>query len=164
MSDFKIFIFQSIFGLVFLYVGYNIGSLSVTKEWQETQIASYQIITKLKEELKTKEDEYYAESAKINSELNLLREKYNSSMSSIKSTYEHKLQQSNNRASVYRNLSEASEAERKRLAEYATRLDASLTEGIHLVKELRRTIELRDSQIKELGNQLLLDRKLVGQQ
>lgn len=66
------------------------------------------------------------------------------------------------RADRYRAMSQASEAERDRLASDAARLDASLAEGRLLAEELRANLVDRDNRIRLLADTIRADRILCG--
>ncbi|KAF1021895.1 MAG: hypothetical protein GAK30_01584 [Paracidovorax wautersii] len=65
------------------------------------------------------------------------------------------------RAAQYRAMSQASEAERERLASHAARLDASLADGRQVVADLRATVVDRDNRIQLLADTIRADRALT---
>lgn len=75
--------------------------------------------------------------------------------------YARRLRQHEARAAAFQRMSQADAAERERLASHAAELDRALAEGVGLVDELRHTLELRDQQLKLLGQQILADRQLM---
>ncbi len=128
--------------------------------------------TEVMAELKAKEDALHI----LNSQLETIHEsnqkeinraleaaKYESdaALAAARSEYAGRLRQSESRAGAYQRMSQADAAERVRLAEHAARLDAALEEGIFVVAELQAALGLRDQQLKQLGQQILADRKLM---
>lgn len=69
-----------------------------------------------------------------------------------------RLQQLETRERRYRFLSESTDAERRALADLATELDRTLTEGRYLVEELRREVALRNLQLVIIGEQIRAER------
>ena len=66
-------------------------------------------------------------------------------------------------AARYRLWSEASTSERDRLANHAAKLDASLAEGREVVAEFRVALGQCQRDLKALGEQITLDRELIGE-
>ena len=58
------------------------------------------------------------------------------------------------RAELYKRKAEGSEVERGSLASHAAELDRSLEEGRRVVKDLRTTVEQRDTELILLGTHL----------
>ena len=69
-------------------------------------------------------------------------------------TFTERLRKSEGRAKTYAGMSQASADERTALADHAAKLDQSLEEGRHLVRELRETLGQRDREIMLLGEHI----------
>lgn len=82
-------------------------------------------------------------------------------LANAKSDFDKRLLQSQNRADVYKRMSEAGGTECRDLASHAAELDRSLEQGRSLVRELRETLRFRDEQLRSVSAKLLADRKLL---
>ena len=116
---------------------------AVEKSYYLTQISSLQF------KYRTKEQQYNEHLNKVKAEYNQAREEYLHNISQLESSYSSRLQQSEQRAMLYQRKA-SDNGGCSALAGISGRLDRSLTEGVSLVRELRDTIKLRDSQIKVL--------------
>lgn len=130
------------------YFGYSAGSDARLKEYQENIIS-------LQESFRVKENEWNKKNTEISLQLADAKKEYEESISSLTGSFNDKLRQSEARASIYRSQASSSESERRSLASHAAKLDRCLTEGQQVVRELRSTVELRDKQIKLLGDELI---------
>lgn len=147
--------------LIFIYAtGYNRGVGAVEAERDADRHAQEKVVAELNGQLREKE-RIHATSTKQNSEDLLAQEAaYAGAVSRLRLDYAGSLRDSEQRAARYRALAEASPTQCSGLAGYTAKLDASLVEGRSVVEELRSTLELRDSQLKLVGEQLLSDRQL----
>lgn len=143
------------------YLGYSYGKNIIQNEWNQNKIITSNKIIELQNKLSQKEIDYAKESAKLKYELNKANENYTNSINNIRNDYEYRLLKSNERASIYRSMSEAGEARSRDLAEYTAKLDRSLTEGTQLVKELRDSVEFYKQKVDLLTKQLIKDRELM---
>ena len=116
---------------------------AVEKSYYLTQISSLQF------KYRTKEQQYNEDLNKVKAEYAQARENYIHTISKLESSYSSRLQQSEQRAMLYQRKATGSKG-CSALADLSGRFDRSLTEGVSLVRELRDTIKLRDSQIKVL--------------
>lgn len=156
----------SIFGIVlssyFVYSWiYERGSATVMNQWNEEKVQYQKEILRLTSEYEKKEEEHRNENTRITQELYKAYTEYQVAMSSLTGSYAIKLQQSQDRVSIYQCQAEGGEFERRSLASYAARLDNALTEGIQLVRELRETIRIYEQQLTLLGQQIQNDRHLI---
>lgn len=163
MSYIKLFI-PCLLIIVSFFIGKTYGEDATLLLWNKEKLEMNKKIILLEETLRKKESEYYLETSKINLELQEVKKQYDENINNIRNDYSSRLYDATTRADIYKRLSESSSSERQYLADHATKLSNSLNEGILLVRELRELIKLRDRQIQELGNQLLLDRKLMEQE
>lgn len=153
---FSYYIYNSIYD-----IGYNAGFNEVSQQWEKEKSKYRSEFDNLKKEYQIKEELYKEKNTSIILELNEAKQKYEKDIAYLNGSYTDKLRLSEQRASVYRNQAKAGEVERENLAAHAARLDKSLTEGQQLVRELKSAIELRDSNISTLIQQLKNDRKLL---
>lgn len=141
------FLYSSIYNL-----GYNAGVDKITLEREQERIEYITNINNIKKEYNIKEKYYINEQTKIIEAYNTAVTKYEKDIASITSTYDSKLHESNKRISFYKRQAERRDSA-KQLAEYTSRLDRVVVEGIPLVKELSAGIRFRDEQITQLINQ-----------
>ena len=106
-------------------------------------------ISSLQLQYRAKETQYNEDLNKVKAEYAQAREDYIHTISKLESSYSSRLQQSEQRAMLYQRKATDNKG-CSTLADLSGRFDRSLTEGISLVRDLRDTIKLRDSQIKVL--------------
>ena len=153
MLSYKILFFGSLGIMACCIVSYGAGYIegkskleakyAVEKSYYLNQISSLQF------KYRTKEQQYNEHLNKVKAEYNQAREEYLHSISQLESSYSSRLQQSEQRAMLYQRKA-SDNGGCSALAGISGRLDRSLTEGVSLVRELRDTIKLRDSQISVL--------------
>lgn len=131
------------------YYGYHEGKAKVEAEYTKEKAYYLNQISSLQFKYRTKEQQYNEHLNKVKAEYSKAREEYMHSISQLESSYSSRLQQSEQRAMLYQRKASDNRG-CSALADISGRLDKSLTEGISLVRELRDTIKLRDSQIKVL--------------
>jgi hypothetical protein len=104
--------------------------------------------------------EYQLKTVNDKHEQNLaeIRKEYEKDKATSDRTHTVRLQQLETRERSYRLMSQATDAERRALADTAAELDRVATEGRYLVGELRRTLVLRDKQLIEIGVQIRAER------
>lgn len=129
--------------------GYHEGKAKVTAKYTQEKVQYLNQISSLQLQYRAKETQYNEDLNKVKAEYAQAREDYIHTISQLKSSYSSRLQQSEQRAMLYQRKAADSKG-CSALADLSGRLDRSLTEGISLVRELRDTIKLRDSQIKVL--------------
>ena len=83
-------------------------------------------------------------------------------VATVRAEHSAQLRDSERRADHYRLQAQAGSDSCGSLASHAAQLDGSLTAGVELVEELRATLVLRDSQLKAVSTQLIVDRSLTG--
>ena len=137
-------------GAVALF-SYSLGQKDVQAEWRKEIIRVQSEMLKVEELHKKALQEY------IDKNNNLQRE-----IVDVKKDYEYsvRLSESEQRAKVYKRMSEQGKCQSSDLSDYTTRLDRSLTEGRQVVRLLRETLELHDNQLRQIGEQLKQMEKL----
>lgn len=148
-------------GLYLLYSsGYRNGVGAVEAERERDRQAQALVVADLRGQMAQREKYHLAETNKIRNELNVQEATYTDALERIHADLDGSLRVSEQRADRYRALAAVGTAECRTLAGHAAELDRSLVEGRSVVEELRRTVELRDSQLRLVGAQLLSDRQL----
>lgn len=142
-------------------LGYSSGSNDKQLEWNEDIQSYQQKVRELTEQLKNQEKEYRAENTRILLELNNAKKDYEKSVAVLDANYSDRLREYEARAKIYESQAQSGKSQCRNLASYTTKLDKCLTEGRELVKELSRTIKLRDSQLRLLGEQIANERELI---
>lgn len=107
--------------------------------------------TAVEYELKSTNDKHEQKLAEI-------RKEYEQNKVISDRSHTNRMQQLEARERSYRLMSQATDAERRALADSAAELDRVATEGRYLVGELRRTLALRDKQLIEIGVQIRAER------
>lgn len=142
-------------------LGYSSGSNDKQLEWDEDIQSYQQKVRELTEQLKNQEKEYRAENTRILLELNNAKKDYEKSVAVLNANYSDRLREYEARAKIYESQAQSGKSQCRNLASYTTKLDKCLTEGRELVKELSRIIELRDNQLRLLGEQIVNERELI---
>ena len=135
-------------------VGYSAGSSEVKQQWVAEQKANTAKANELKVNYEEQLNEYRQKTDSLSKEIYDTRTQYDNRIATIKSDYTNRLLNSEQRASVYKRMSEAGRCTSDDLSAYTAKLDRSLTEGRELVRELRELIKLRDQQLNQLGKEL----------
>ena len=135
-------------------VGYSAGSSEVKQQWVAEQKANTAKANELKVNYEEQLNEYRQKTDSLSKEIYDTRTQYDDRIATIKSDYTNRLLNSEQRASVYKRMSEAGRCTSDDLSAYTAKLDRSLTEGRELVRELRELIKLRDQQLNQLGKEL----------
>lgn len=143
-------------------LGSSKGAATVKTAWDKENARRDIKTAQMEEVNKALLVQHEKDSSFITTELKTYETQYKISLAAAAADYTVRLQQHETRAGVYRKLSEGSTAERDRLASHAAELDRSLEEGRSVVRELRETVGLRDSQLRELGKQIIADRALLN--
>lgn len=137
--------------------GYKIGETSVLEELNKSNA----IIESLQKENHKKELKYTVQVNDLKNEIETIKTSYNNSINVVNKQSADRLLESERRSEYYRQQAKSCSTQSRDFAEYTTRLDRQLTEGISLVRELTELIKYRDSQLKLVGEQLKLDRELM---
>lgn len=156
-----------ILGLIAIYTfgvyscGSSSGAADVQKDWDDAKNVQDKAISDLKLKYSILEREHEKVTGEIENDLQRAKQEYDAALAAQQSQFAKRLLQSESRADIYKRQAQGSVTERRDLASHAARLDSSLEEGRRLVEELRRTLELRDRQLRSLGAQITADRKLL---
>ena len=144
------------------YTGWTSGKNVVQDAWDsEKQILAI-AAEKAISENKLAEQAHRAETETLKRKLRDAQAEYEANITAIHADYAGKLQSSEERAARYREWAESGAAERGSLADHAAQLDLALTEGRALVEELWETVRQRERELRALGEQILSDRRLIG--
>jgi hypothetical protein len=142
--------------------GFSSGSISVQRSWDKERSVLLAAAMKVEQDNRKKEEAHRTVTLALESSLKEAEAQYEETIAVLRSDYAKRLQSSDERAARYRGWSEASSGERDRLADHATNLDRSLTEGRELVKEFRVALGKCERNLKALGEQITMDRDLIG--
>lgn len=145
------------------FFGNNYGKAIVNKEWSDAKVSIANAATQQSESIRKSETKHAAESTEVADNAQISKTQYDADIAAAQSGADDRVRESESRANKYLAMSKASAAEQKRLAEYASRLDSSLTEGRQLVTELRATVAERERTIHNLSQQIDADRKLMNE-
>lgn len=137
------------------------GAQSVQVEWDKVENARKEEIEKIREVYTAREETHRTNNRNLSNALSQARLEHEVALANALRTYDERLRNSEARAVVYQRQSEGGTVERGDLASHAGRLDATLEEGRHLVRELRETLGLRDRQVQALSGQIKNDRALI---
>lgn len=145
-------------GTVFHY-GQSYGE-STTAEQLASYVAEQQkLASKADNERITAEHALQRANDSYTQKLAELRKDYEDGIVNSNRAHSVRMQQLETRERSYRLMSQATDAERRALADTTAELDRAATEGRYLVGELRRTLALRDEQLIKIGEQILAERK-----
>lgn len=146
-------------GAVALF-SYSLGQKDVQAEWRKETIKIQSEMLKVEEIHKKALQEYIVKNNNLQKEIIDVKKDYEAKLHNINDEYSVRLSESEQRAKVYKRMSEQGKCQSSNLSDYTTRLDRSLTEGRQVVKLLRETLELRDNQLRQIGKQLKQMEKL----
>lgn len=148
----KISVLVGIIGLVGIaWFQYSLINNSYNSGFEACRAQYQEKLLKLQLESNDKERAYNENMQALSSDLTETRLRYENSINQLKSSYTDELLKSEQRAELYKRLSQSDQAKQRDLAIHAARLDRSLTEGRELVKQLTETIRVRDNQLRALG-------------
>lgn len=142
-------------------VGNTNGQRKVNLEWSLAKESYNQELLRLADFIGRLESDHRQETSDKQRELNNAQKKYESTITDLRSKYVDSLRDSESRGQAYVDWLENRSTDTGTLASHAARLDRSLTEGRSLVQELRGIIEFRESQLRSLGSQIMIDRDLI---
>lgn len=147
--------------LFLLYTtGYNKGVEAIENERAADRRAFELQVADLNGQIKEREKAHVRETAEIQQALSVNEASYSDTLGRLRDDYAQRLRNSEERARGYLAFADSSSDECGALASHAARLDYSIEEGRSVVEELRSTLELRDSQLRLVGSQLIADRQL----
>ena len=143
-----------VLGATIYFWGNSNGQSTVQKKWDDQNIEDQKAMQKLQDKYNALQRNHSYEVGLLTSRLQTAESNYASELARVSSDYNSRMQQSERRASVYKRQAEAGTFECRSLASHAAELDRSLEEGRRVVKDLRTTVEQRDTEIKLLGTHL----------
>lgn len=153
-----------IFVAGFLF-GSNHGKLEVQHKWDNEKLGYQEQIAELQRQVIIGQAIHAKKLKQVEDKLREADQTYTKAIAAGHREYNARLQQSEARSKVYQRAAEGSPVERDNLARHAAELDRSLEEGRSLVRELGETLRLRDTQLQQVGEQLINDRNLfTGQE
>ena len=141
-------------GVSIYSTGKQAGMDQVTKDWNQEKLDYQNEILRLKTVYAGLEKDFEDRANKTNRDLRNAKVSYEKSLANHASEHAARLRDHQERAELYKRKAEGSEAERGSLASHAAELDRSLEEGRRVVKDLRTTVEQRDTEIRLLGTHL----------
>ena len=139
------------------------GAASIQVQWDKETDDYKRAIAALQDAFRKKETTHLLETTRINDELAETKRLHDVELANAAAEFERRLLVSANRAEIYKRQAASGPDQCLSLAGHTARLDTSLEEGRSLVEEFRRTLGLRDRQLREVGNQLLADRELYAE-
>ena len=140
---------------VYNYV-YEKGYNACNQQFDAYKQAQEAVIHNLETTYYEQEKKYQKQTEKLVVQISEAKESYNKKLLVIEHDYARKLHESEQRASVYKQMSRDTNNSCNSLADHSAKLDRSLTEGREVVRQLRAIIELRDSQLRDCGKQFQL--------
>jgi hypothetical protein len=120
----------------------------------EYERAYQQQVQELETALASAEQQFNEREVALNERIKENKAAHDAAIATATYTFTERLRKSEGRAKAYSDMSQAGAAERSALADHATKLDRSLEEGRHLVRELRETLGQRDREIMMLGEHI----------
>jgi chromosome segregation ATPase len=142
--------------------GSDHGKAEIQSKWDAEKEAQSEAITTVKAELAQKENKHAQESQRAAAALDAASSAHAQELDALRADYARSLQRSDARAAIYQRQAESGSVECASLASHTAELDRSLEAGRSLVAELRATVELRDRQLVQVGEQLTADRHLIS--
>ena len=141
----------------FLYNrGYDNGYNKCNKLFSDYKIDQQLMFDKLEEQYREQEKKYFKETENLVVQVAETKETYTQQLIDLERVYSGRLRESEKRASLYKQMSANSKCSTVNLADYTARLDRTVVEGRKLVKELTELVKLRDSQLRQCGEQIKL--------
>lgn len=143
--------------------GHSSGSNSVQQAWDKERATLLAEAVKVEQDNRAKETAHRVHTSALEAKLKEAEAQYEEALAAVRADFSGWLRASEGRAARYREWSEANSGERDRLADHAAGLDASLAEGRELVAEFRVALGQCQRDLKALGEQIALDRDLIGE-
>lgn len=141
------------------YKGYSAGKETITEQWEAEKQATNKVMLALRDRYNEQEKEYTSKTQELVVQLHEKESAHKLELNNLTHDYNNRLLKSEQRASHYQYLSRNSSDTCQNLADYSTRFDQQLESGIRVVRELKSLIELRDSQLRAVREQLVLMEK-----
>lgn len=141
--------------------GLDTGKTEIQAKWDADKAKRDQAEAALKARYADEEKKHAQESATAAAALDAASAAHAKELDALRDDYARSVQRSDARAAIYQRQAQAGAVECGDLASHTAELDRSLEAGRSLVGELRATLELRDQQLVQVGQQLTADRKLL---
>lgn len=135
---------------------YKKGYAECDKKFSAYKQTQLELVHELETKYYEQEKEYQTKTQDLVQQVAESKEKYTQQLMSVERSYANRLLESEQRANLYKQMSSSSSSSKVNLADYTAKLDRVIVEGRQLVAELKATIELRDEQLKQCGEQLKL--------
>jgi len=149
--------------IISFIVGKDFGEEKIQAQFNEYKLEMSKKILEEKVRYDSLLSQHQAREAIYVSNLKLAKEEYEETINSLNDDLSNRLQQSEERASIYKRQAESDTNGLRDLADHAAKLDKSLEQGRSLVKELRETVKLREEQLRILNEVMSNDRKLINE-
>jgi len=143
---------------------YKKGAENTQQAWDRERATLLAEALKIEQSNRQKESAHRLETIALENRLKEAEARYEEAIAAIHADYDRRLRSSDERATRYRSWAETNSGERDRLADHAAQLDKSLTEGRELVKEFRVALGQCERDLKALGEQIAMDRGLIGEE
>ena len=148
-------------GFGFLW-GYSSGVDATYTKWVEVEQGYQAQVAELQEAKKEAEHQFKIKEGELNERIKQDQIAHDAAIAAATRDFTERLRKSEGRAKTYADMSQAGSIERAALADHATRLDRSIEEGRHLVRELRETLGQREREIMTLGEYILNVHQLIN--
>lgn len=126
--------------LSLIAVSYTLGYLTMKAKHDTYTSVAASISKQIEADVKEVEGRFNEHIRDLNKEMASRIRTYQEGINTISDTYSNRLQQSEDRANRYKQMSEAGESERELLAEHTRRLDESLERGRLVAGRLKATL------------------------
>lgn len=134
--------------------GHDNGVNATYTKWLEYERAYQQQVQELEAAIANAEQLFKEKEGELNDRIKEGKAAHDAAIATATRTFTERLRKSEGRAKTYADMSQASADERSALADHTAKLDQSLEEGRHLVRELRETLGQRDREIMMLGEHI----------
>lgn len=151
----------AIFGGLY-HTGAEAGRTEVQAQFDAYKLAEAKQLEAVRAANASEELRHRQETAAIEDQLRKTEADHEATVLAIRADLSGRLHASEQRAAVYRRLSEAGPAERDLLASHTAELDRALEQGVGLVGELQAAVGQRDDELRAVGAKLISDRDLMG--
>lgn len=149
------FLIVALLGSGFGYLwGHNNGVNKTYSKWLEYERAYQQQVQELETALAKAEQQFNEKEVALNERIKQDQVAHGAAIAAATRDFTERLRKSEGRAKTYAAMSQAGTLERAALADHTAKLDQSLEEGRHLVRELRETLGQRDREIMMLGEHI----------
>lgn len=142
--------------------GHSSGSATVQQKWDRERAVLLAAALEFKQDTAKRETAHRIETSALEGQLREAEAEYEKALYTVHDKYADWVQLSESRSANYRRWAEGESSQRERLADYTEKLDRSLSEGRSLVEEFRLSLGQCERDIKALGEQIKMDRLLIG--